>query len=137
MLVDWTKLNKTRIKMIIILNRMSTLPLPYQFPEIVKFESSLTHQYQITACLSGTFSVNQISRHINIKQNGVTEVQQNVTKFMEGWPIYKITWPNIWLKSQKCISHQANRTKQDWHLLLILLHKLVLPHCCLCSLAEV
>ena len=55
MLVDWTKLNKTRIK-IVILNRMSTLPLPYQFPEIVKFESSLTHQYQITACLSGTFS---------------------------------------------------------------------------------
>ena len=62
MLEDWTKLNKTRIKMIIILNRMSTLPLPYQFPEIVKFKSSLTHQYQITACLSGSFSVNQISK---------------------------------------------------------------------------
>ena len=55
MLVEWTKLNKTRIKMIIILNRMSTLPPPYQFPGIVKFESSLTHQYQITACLSGSF----------------------------------------------------------------------------------
>ena len=137
--------------MIIISNRMSTLPLPYQFPEIVKFESSLTHQYQITACLSGSFSVSQgliqfgetdfkTYRYWSMKenkQNGGTEVQQNVTKFMEGWPIYKITWPNIWLKSQKCISHQANRTKQDWHLLLILLHKLVLPHCCLCSLAEV